>query len=109
MDNFVVLMHFAYQQTFIVMDFLIVLMKVMKGTAHQLHVLTINFCVLVAAPMVHQNVLPKFNYVMAKKIARMVPMKKPLAVSFLNFMISYDSSSYNFRFFFQKQYYRVLL
>lgn len=79
--NSVVKMHCAYRPHSIVTASMIVPMKVTRQIVRQSHVQTINSYVHVVDRTVHQNVLRKQNCAMANVIAKMVPMKKPHAVS----------------------------
>lgn len=80
--SFVVKMHYAFQQHFIVMVIMIALTKVMKQIVQRLHVQITNSYVQKVAKMVRRNALQKHNYAMVNVIARMEPMKKLLVVSF---------------------------
>lgn len=65
----------VYPPISIAMDITIVLMKVTKLIARQLHVPTTNFSVPMVDPVKRQNVLQNRNFVMENVIAKMELMK----------------------------------
>lgn len=82
-DNSDAQMHFAFHFHIIVTDIEIVLMEVTRQIVQQLHVLKISSYVQKGHPKENQNAFPGLSSVTARRIVKILQMKKQLAVSFI--------------------------